>query len=198
MQKISKLLGFMACLTVICGIPSAVRADAYNVDDVVGAGSVTGVIDTDGTIGALTSGNITDWNLVLNDGTTTFDLKGPLSGSNSQLDLVGSDLVASSSNLTFDFSSTGFVLFQSPTIGSGMDFWCLEGESCSGNSSTMSLFIQTGAYQITPESGDVVVATAAPTPTPEPSSLSLSLLGSGLLGLALFAGRRKPIRIAAN
>jgi hypothetical protein len=53
----------------------------------VGAGGVTGFIETDGTAGTLSDGNILDWNLLLNNGTTTFSLLGPLSGNNSQVDI---------------------------------------------------------------------------------------------------------------
>jgi hypothetical protein len=55
----------------------------YNVGQTVGSGTVTGSITTDGTIGVLSSNNILDWNLVVNDGTNTVNLFGPLSGSNS-------------------------------------------------------------------------------------------------------------------
>jgi hypothetical protein len=198
MRKLGKLLGIMACLAVVCAVPSAVRADtSYSVNFAVGGGGVTGVIDTDGATGSLTSGDITDWNLVLNDGTTTFDLQGPLSGANSALLLEGSGLVASASNLTFDFGSDSFVLFQNPVIGSGIDFWCLEGSApCSSNPSTTNLFIQVGAYQITPEDGVQVVATSSSVTAPEPNSMIL--LFSGLVGLVLLAGLKKTTRVIAN
>jgi hypothetical protein len=48
----------------------------YEVDRAVDAGSVTGFIETDGTIGVLGTSNVLDWSLLLNDGTTAFDLLG--------------------------------------------------------------------------------------------------------------------------
>jgi hypothetical protein len=48
------------------------RADiVYNVNLQVGVGSVTGTITTDGLIGSLAFGNITDWNLTLSNGFST-------------------------------------------------------------------------------------------------------------------------------
>src|SRR5262249_54542647 len=58
----------------------------YNVNQPIGAGGVTGDIVTDAKLGALINVDIVDWNLLLNDGSTTFDLTGPLSGGNSVLE----------------------------------------------------------------------------------------------------------------
>ena len=99
----------------------------YGVDQTVGIGSVTGFIETDGTIGVLSTGNILDWNLLLNDGSTTFDLLGPLSGSNSQFGVSGSELSASATQILFDFSGAGWAMFQAPMLFTGFDLWCTQG-----------------------------------------------------------------------
>src|ERR1019366_3589762 len=71
----------------------------YDVNRTIGAGSVIGFVETDGTIGVLSASNILDWNLVLNEGTNpTFDILGPLSGSNSVVGVVGADLSATATN----------------------------------------------------------------------------------------------------
>ena len=47
---------------------ASVTADAsivYNLNRTIGAGTVTGFIETDGTIGVLSTANITDWILTL-------------------------------------------------------------------------------------------------------------------------------------
>ena len=56
---------------------SARRASTitYNVDLTDGAASVTGFIETDGTIGTLAQVNVLDWNLDLDDGSSTWDLR---------------------------------------------------------------------------------------------------------------------------
>jgi hypothetical protein len=99
----------------------------YDVNRTIGAGSVTGFVETDGTIGVLSASNILDWNLVLNEGTNpTFDILGPLSGSNSVVGVVGADLSATATQLLFNFSGTdsGYALFQHPSLFAGSDFWC--------------------------------------------------------------------------
>ena len=62
------------------GAASVCNADIeYNTSQTIGAGGVTGFIETDGTIGTLNTGNILDWDLLVNTGVSTFDLVGPLS-----------------------------------------------------------------------------------------------------------------------
>jgi hypothetical protein len=97
-------IGILALL----GAASLCNADIiYGVDLTIGAGTVTGDIVTDGTIGVLGAGDIVDWNLQLNDGSgspdAAFDLLGPLSGSNSAIFFAGADLSATPSQLLFDF-----------------------------------------------------------------------------------------------
>jgi hypothetical protein len=67
-----KLLGPIAALMATYGLAGTSWATLYNVNDTVGAGSVTGTIGTDGHVGALALGDITSWDLVLNDGSNTF------------------------------------------------------------------------------------------------------------------------------
>jgi hypothetical protein len=177
---------------VVCSASSI----TYEVDQTVGAGSVTGFIETDGTTGILGSGDILNWNLTLNDGTpTTFDLLGPLSGSNSQLDLQGSDLSATATQLLFNFNDTseGFVLFQAPNTGSKQDFWCPADadtvNTCANEPSGEALQISpTGTLQFSSLSGTaVVIASVSTSVVPEPSSIPFAV--AGLFGI-LVAGRR--------
>lgn len=122
-------------LIAAIGAATSVRADiTYTVTEMVGGGTATGFITTDGTIGTLAQANILDWSFTLNDGTNpAFDLLGPLeSGSNSGVFLVGSDLTATSTQLSFNFSATGILLFQSPSVGSSGPFLCFVGSSTGG------------------------------------------------------------------
>jgi len=159
----------------------------YDVDQTVGIGSVTGFIETDGTIGVLGASNILNWNLLLNDGSTTFDLLGPLSGSNSQFGLSGSDLSASTTQMLFDFSGSGDAIFQAPTLFTGLDYWCtqgappyLSGITCSagtpaGGSIGTGEVLVTSVIddgQATGLSGTDVIASVSS--VPEPSTLLLT------------------------
>ena len=74
----------------------------YIVNLTIGAGSVTGVITTDDTIGTLGPSNILGYNLLLNDGTDTpYNLIGP---PDFNLFLTGSDLSATATQLLFNFT----------------------------------------------------------------------------------------------
>ena len=73
----------------------------YYVNQTIGAGGVTGYIETDGTIGVLGATNIVGWNLQLNDGASTYNLPGGVF-----FPFTGSDLSATASQLLFNFSGT--------------------------------------------------------------------------------------------
>jgi hypothetical protein len=94
---------------------------------------VAGTIETDGTIGALLTSNIVDWNLVISDGTDSFNLLGPLSGGNSET-LVFGVVTATPTGLQVDTGGPdSVILFQSPNIGSGELAWCIAvGPNCGG------------------------------------------------------------------
>ncbi|MDO6693560.1 PEP-CTERM sorting domain-containing protein [Aliiglaciecola sp. 3_MG-2023] len=162
----------------------------YNVERVIGAGGVTGSITTDGFLGTLATNNIIDWDLTLNDGSNTFNLIGPGNvGTNSDLLINGSSLTATNTDLLFDFSGVGLVLFQNPFTGSGINFWCVEGvnSACaSSGSSTESLYLSSMSYVV--NSGVVSIASTSSQSVPEP--LSLALLCMGLFGLR-FSTKRK-------
>jgi len=179
-------------MLALLGTALASAGSVFTIDNAVGAGSVSGTIQTDGTIGTLSAADILDWNLLLNNGSSTFTLLGPLSGNNSQLDAFGSDLSATATQLLFDFtdlSTSGFYLFQNPTIGSGMNYFCMETYTgCTGAPAGESLLISAGGgSQYTALSGTVVIGTLA---IPEPTTLGLVGLGAVIL-----IARRKNHRV---
>lgn len=172
---------FTFVLLLSAGVLSA-GPITYNVDLTIGAGSVTGFIETDGTIGVLSSSNILNWDLLLNDGTTTFTLEGPLSGDNSGLGLEGSDLSATSTQLLFNYSGTdyGYALFQAPEPGSGMDWFCPTTTlDCSAGVVGNNLKI-TGTQQTTALTGTQAIGNVGGV-VPEPSALGLATLGVAFL-----------------
>jgi hypothetical protein len=66
MTNRSSLLLSVAFIATLLGVGVCSAASiTYNVDQTIGAGSVVGTVQTDGTIGGLTTANFTDWNLLL-------------------------------------------------------------------------------------------------------------------------------------
>jgi hypothetical protein len=162
----------------------------YNVNRTVGAGTVTGVIQTDGTLGVLSASNIVDWSLALYAPTsspTTYNLYGPASGNNSSVYVQGSDTTASTTQLLFNFSGTdnGYLLFQYGVgVHDGFHYYCdatFYGICVNGETDAPQYY--TSGQGTTP-SGNVVIGTAVP------ELGSLALLGSGILAAAGAVRRR--------
>jgi hypothetical protein len=180
----------LAAFVVTVGASTVAQATPiiYSLNDSFGGGaSAVGTIETDGAVGVLGLADVLDWNIELNDGLTSFDLEGPLSGNNSGLEESGTNFVGSPTALTFNFNGSGFTLFQAPAPGSGVDYFCFAGQVCGGFNDAITLGTNVLFAHEIPETGVQVVATAAAaSAVPEPTTCVL--LGSGLA--AVFARRR--------
>ena len=117
--------------------------NTHNVNLTIGAGSITGDIVTDGAMEIdLAPTDIVDWNLLLNDGTTTFDLLGPASGPNSPPAFINCDPVndfnvaASSTQLLYDFGAPDgryFIFEEEDSNGINTACWNTPDVNCAGS-----------------------------------------------------------------
>src|SRR5579862_524785 len=179
----------MGVLFVLAAAAAHATTVYYNVDLTIGAGTVTGFIGTDGTLGTLTPSNFVDWSLTITDGVDTPDT---LTGANSSVTILGTAQSATASAILFDFSTppnsyfffernsgpADFVCF-GPGGAGGYQGACANG--IAGNVESLALNgtnLSTGAL-----TGSQAIA------TPEPSAVIL--VGSGLL---VFAFRRLLFR----
>ncbi|WP_309736460.1 PEP-CTERM sorting domain-containing protein [Chamaesiphon sp. OTE_75_metabat_556] len=178
-------------LSLVVLSASVGQAATFNLNRSIGSGSVTGTIDTDDTIGTLSQSNITNWNLLLNDGTGTFNLLGPLSGANSQLRIDGNSFSATATDLLFDFvsSNSDFVLFQNPNIGSGQNFWCIENAACSGAGTGEAVGLTIANTVASSQSGltSIATITGGSQAVPEP----FTIIGTAVGGTAALRMRKK-------
>ena len=188
-MKLKNLL-LAAVVCVLAATTRDANATTYTVNQSFGGGGVTGTIDTDGTIGTLGTGNITDWSLMLTDLSGSFLLDGLV---NSAVLVLGSAFSATVTDLLFDFSAgSGLVIFQNPNIGSSINFWCMDNGGCSN-------LVVPGQSVVTSDSswqnysggaftGSVIIGSTSVSAVPLPAALPLLAAGLGAFG---FVGWRR-------
>jgi hypothetical protein len=130
----------------------------YLVSRTVGDGTVTGFIETDGTLGTLTTANITDWELTLTTPNLLFGgvATDTISFSESLTTFAGGVITATPTDMLFDMtgsSGEGTLTFQ----GNSFNFWCIETAAggCIGTGSAENIGFNT--------SGDAPAETGFPT-----------------------------------
>jgi hypothetical protein len=198
------MIKFAIALTVGAVLCSA-GPITYDVSETVGAGSVTGTIETDGNTGVLAQGDISAFNLLVNNGSGTFDL----TNLNAAPTVNGSDLTATATQLSFNFGAgdEGYVLFEANNTP--FQYFCLEtAQICSFNFTGSGIDLALSDTDATTEqfasvTGTPVVAnvaeitTDAPPPpadglsvAPEPSTISFLGLGFAALGFWKYRAAR--------
>ena len=175
----------------------------YTINRVNGIGSLTGTLTTDGTIGALAGLNFISSNLTVNVGSNSYSLvgltyssAGPFIPGATIRTKVNNGLVATSTQLLFDFGLAGGSNWGIQDQNASRAYCATGGFiACGGN----ELFGLTGGIQgvtryTTSAAGLVVLGTAsAGTATPEPTTSALMLTG-----LAAFLWRKRAGRFEAR
>jgi hypothetical protein len=153
----------------------------------INGGTVSGTIETDGTIGTLDSSDILGWSLLLNDGTgQTFTLN----PGNSTATLTGTATTATASLLQFNYDTPddgalGYFEILDSTDGWGLGF-ALPGSTANGGITNPDGASDIGILSFDPQ--PITIGTAAPEP-----STSLLLLSSalGMLGVVRALSRMR-------
>jgi hypothetical protein len=187
-----------ALFSMLLGINAASASITYDVDQIIGLGSVTGTVTTDGTIGALKASDFTSWNLTLQGIGASYVLTQANSvvwGSTSLGVFTGVE--ATASNITFDFGNpTAFLVFQDG-VSTGFHYWCNSGgpTACLLGKSDVPQFWQDPSAQIFPAEGTQIIATVAA--VPEVSTWAMMILGFAGVGFMAYGRKSKPALMVA-
>lgn len=196
-----------AAALAVAGAASQANASiTYDVNQTIGAGSVTGTITTDGAIGVLSASDFTAWNLLLTGaGGATFVLTNGSSGvevgniSDPFNPNAGTpDLTADAQNIYFNFDGLdgGYLGFQTLPLYGGQNYWCNASLGNNFDCATGKTVVPVNAFdpstQTALASGNQIIASVAGGAVPEPAGWAMMLLGFGGLG-ALIRGRRRPV-----
>lgn len=186
-----------AIAAIVLAMPVSAHALTYLGNRSIGLGSAALSITTDGTLGILGLSNIVGWTIGLDGG--AFTLFGPDGAQNSRLRSGGgAALFATATDITFDFgfnvNARSFIIFDTPDSEPLKKFYCVQtGQGCLGDGVSGEADSSSGtAFQFTPRSGVVVLASVATTGNgvPEPAAWALMIAGFGIVGGAM--RKRRP------
>jgi hypothetical protein len=170
--------------------PSRATTVNYDLNDTVGSSPsilVTGFIETDGKIGALSASDILNYDIVLTTSSASDQLT-PASSTGSAI--FGTALFTSSSGgLFFNFGGNGVVFFQN--AGGGFSLCSSTSSTCDPTDTMAATVCSPGCTSLISSnlSGDVQIGA-----TPAPPALAAFVGGLALLGLLLASRRRRSLR----
>lgn len=176
-MNVRSSLKYAVATALVMGLASTVHAApiTYNLNRSIGAGSISGFFESDGTIGVLTAGNIIDWSLTV----LSPDINGGVASTSSPANgsgLFGGGLSATASDILFDFGGSSIFF----TYTNSGDFWCLAGSAtgCFVTNAEVIGYSDSSSFNYAHAVAYRGVQSIAS--VPEPTSLALLLLASGL------------------
>ncbi len=187
-------LGLSAALIALGIAGPATASLIYDVNRTIGAGTVTGFLETDGTIGALSNANLVGGEIIISAPNVAASPVTVLFGEDF-FDVYSGSIIATETQLLFNFSNNFNSLLISDNGGADPTLvsWCLAGGivSCAIFYSNVEM-IRNGnnetPFQQASRTGNVAIATLR---LPEPAAITL--LGFGIAGLLLAARRKRAL-----
>ena len=193
-MKLTRIVGAACALALLSSVStSSIASIVYSVDRTIGAGTVTGTIETNGNLGVLADSDILNVNLTV----SAPNLPGSPESLPWFTGISGNAVSATDTQLLFDFSASGdnYFAVQGPgdpeTTGVYGVFWHLEtaGFSAVGFGEHIT-YVNSVGNEVTIQSviptGSVVFAEVTTVPVPA----AVWLFGSGLLALASISRRK--------
>ena len=186
-----KFAAFCAtALLLLLAAGNAAASITYVANRAVGAGVLDLSITTDGTLGVLTSANILDWSLGLDDGFTAITLEGPGGLNNSAARISNTGLSATAFDLVYDFDVVSQIVTPAAFViqifnpgGELEPFWCVAYSGCA-DTQTESFSTDAMAFQVSQRTGQFVVGSVS-SAAPEPAAWALAITGFATAGVAL-------------
>ncbi|QTD57569.1 PEPxxWA-CTERM sorting domain-containing protein [Parasphingorhabdus cellanae] len=194
-MKIKSVVQLAATTALALAVAAPASAAVFVGSRDVGAATATFTITTDDTIGVLGRDNILDYRVVLDNGINTERLfSGDAFGTD--LDVEGTSLSATATQLLFDFDVEGF--FQFDPRPTGNDGYCAAGSVgafanfCNAGAGSNELLIVDFDFSNNAISSGTQVLAAA---VPEPGTWMMMILGFGAIGGAMRSRRRANVQL---
>lgn len=184
---------------LLAGVAAAQPAAAivYDVNIVFGpSASVTGFIETDGTIGTIAAANIVDWTITLTSPNLASGSPFTFSHAGNRTEISGANVSATATDLLYDFASPtyGYFILQD-NLSTGNWLCIINDTGCYGGTGAQIGWAPGGVNaEFLPGTGSYsFAAVSEAVAVPEPGILAL--LGLGLVGMG-FARRNSAFGFA--